>query len=84
MEVMINKEKETEINNLEGIINKRIWDATKNVIVLMRSNPIMSAQGEPIMINGIKRSSNLKYMMEEAVVKKLQEENAEKEIFVRF
>lgn len=36
------------------------------------------------MINGIRRSSNLQHMMEQAVVKRLIQEGTEREIFVRF
>ena len=59
-----NKEKDGELANLSGIINERIWKATKSVIVLMRAAPILTTDGERILINGIRRSSYLKDMME--------------------
>jgi hypothetical protein len=39
----------------------------------MRAAPILTAEGERILINGIRRSSNLKNMMEQAIIKKLAE-----------
>jgi hypothetical protein len=59
--------------NLSGIINERIWRATKNMIILMRAAPILTKDGQRIIVNSIRTSSNLKYMMEEAVLKKLSE-----------
>jgi hypothetical protein len=57
------------------MVNRRIWLATKDVVVLMRAAPLLDSTGLSIMINGIRKSSSLQSMMEDLVVKKLHAEN---------
>lgn len=56
------------------MVNRRIWLATKDVVVLMRAAPLVDSNGVSIMINGVRKSSSLQHMMEEAIIKKLQAE----------